>query len=76
VRADDANDGLRRYGCWVLIGRAFEIAIAIAWQHSAALQGYPLSMSKKKRACVVTYRHSGEVLFENSVPPHAKVNIL
>jgi small subunit ribosomal protein S20 len=30
VRADDANDGLRRYGCWVLIGRAFEIAIAIA----------------------------------------------
>jgi hypothetical protein len=59
-----------------LIRRAFEIATATASQHSTGLKGYPVATSKKKRACVVTYRHSGEQLFEKSLPPHANVNIL
>jgi hypothetical protein len=43
---------------------------------SRASQGYPLPMSKKKRACVVTYRHSGEELFEKSSLPYSNVNNL
>jgi hypothetical protein len=42
----------------------------------SASQGYPLPMSKKKRACVVTYRHSGEELFEKSSLPYSNVNNL
>ena len=67
---------VRRYGHRPLTGHAFEIAIATASPHSTTPRGYPVSMSKKKRACVVTYRHSGERLFENSVLPHTNVNIL
>jgi hypothetical protein len=55
---------------------AFEIATAIARAHPKALQGYPLATSKKKRVCVVTYRHSGDKLFENSYPPRSNVNKL
>ena len=40
------------------------------------LQGYPLPMSKKKRVRVATYRHSGDLLFENSFPPHSIINEL
>jgi hypothetical protein len=39
-------------------------------------RGYPLPTSKKKRACVVTYRHSGEQLFKNSVLPRPIINDL
>jgi hypothetical protein len=62
--------------CRLLIGLAFEIAIATTHVHSAALQGYPIPTIKKKRACVVTYRHSGGQLFENSFPPRSNVNNL
>jgi hypothetical protein len=31
---------------------------------------------QKKRVCVVTYRHSGEELFENSLRRASKVNNL
>jgi hypothetical protein len=60
----------------LLPGLAFEIAIAIATQSSNARQGYPIPTNKKKRACVVTYRHSGDVLLENSVRPGSNVNNL
>jgi hypothetical protein len=33
-------------------------------------------MSKKKRVRVVTYRHSGGQLFENSFPPGPNINKL
>jgi hypothetical protein len=56
--------------------QAFEIAIAAAPLCSKALKGYPVSTSKKKRACVVTYRHSGDRLFENSIPFGSNVNNL
>ena len=39
-------------------------------------QGYPRPTIKKKRACVVTYRHSGDGLLENSFPPHSIVKKL
>ena len=39
-------------------------------------QGYPIPTIKKKRACIVTYRHSGERLLENSFPPYSIVNKL
>ena len=39
-------------------------------------QGYPLPTIKKKRACVVTYRHSGERLLENGFSPRPFVNEL
>jgi hypothetical protein len=60
----------------LLIGLPFEIAIAIARACSSALQGYPVPTIKKKRVCVVTYRHSGGQLFENSIPPRSNVNNL
>jgi hypothetical protein len=41
-------------------------AQSAAWR---SVEGYPSSMSKKKRVCVVTYRHSDGVLFENSPWP-------
>src|SRR6202035_1623506 len=44
--------------------------------HRRPPQGYPSPTSKKKRACVVTYRHSGEGLFENCFPPHFNVTLL
>jgi hypothetical protein len=34
----------------------------------SGFEGYPPSTSKKKRVCVVTYRHSDSGLFENSLP--------
>ena len=52
------------------------IASAAAAEPSRALRGYPVPTSKKKRACVVTYRHSGDRLFENSFPPQTNVNDL
>jgi|ERR1035438_3293848 hypothetical protein len=57
-------------------GHAFEIAIPIVRLCSNVLEGYPVSTSKKKRACVVTYRHSGDRLFENSIPFGSNVNNL
>jgi hypothetical protein len=38
--------------------------------------GYPISTSKKKRVCVVTYRHSGYELLKNSLSPRSNVNNL
>jgi len=38
----------------------FQNITAIARRHSTVLQGYPCATSKKNRACVVTYRHSGD----------------
>jgi hypothetical protein len=57
-------------------GRGFEIATAAARACSTAMQGYPVPTIKKKRVCVVTYRHSGGQLFENSFPPRSNVNNL
>jgi hypothetical protein len=56
--------------------QAFEIATATTPFCSEALKGYPISTSKKKRACVVTYRHSGDRLFKNSFPHDPNVNNL
>jgi hypothetical protein len=39
-------------------------------------QGYPVSTIKKNGARVVTYRHSGDGLFENSFLPRSIVNEL
>jgi hypothetical protein len=71
-KARDGRDDLSP----VMIGHAFEIATATARRRSTAPQGYPLPTSKKKRACVVTYRHSGEQLFENSFLPRSNINNL
>jgi hypothetical protein len=60
----------------LLRGLTFEIAIAAATRRATRLKGYPIPMSKKKRACVVTYRHSEDRWFENSIPPRSKVNDL
>jgi hypothetical protein len=57
-------------------GYAFEIATAAVRACSIVLQGYPIPTIKKKRVCVVTYRHSGVPLFENSFPPRSNVNNL
>jgi len=53
-----------------------KIATAIARQYATALQGYPVPMNKKKRARLVTYRHSSERLLENPIPPSSNVNEL
>jgi hypothetical protein len=42
----------------------------------ASCEGYPSLTSKKKRVCVVTYRHSDSGLFENSLPPRPNLNNL
>jgi hypothetical protein len=55
---------------------AFEIATATAPLGSKAPKGYPVPTSKKKRVCVVTYRHSGDLLFENTIPLGSNVNNL
>jgi hypothetical protein len=55
---------------------AFQIATATRSLCSNVLKGYPVSMSKKKRVCVVTYRHSGDQRFENTFPRDPKVNNL
>jgi hypothetical protein len=60
----------------LLLGLTFEIAIAAAIGRSTLLQGYPVPTSKKKRACVVTYRHSEDRWFENSISPRSNVNDL
>jgi hypothetical protein len=59
-----------------MIGHAFEIAIAAARQRRRVLRGYPVPTIKKKRACLVTYRHSGEGLFENYLLPRSNVTNL
>jgi hypothetical protein len=59
-----------------LTGLSFEIATAVTRVIPEPLQGYPVPTSKKKRACVVTYRHSGEQLFENSFSPYCNLNAL
>src|SRR6202011_5366370 len=66
-RAYDAG-GVRAAMMAVLLVLTFEIAIAAAIRRSTLLQGYPVPMSKKKRACVVTYRHSEDRWFENAIP--------
>jgi hypothetical protein len=53
-----------------MLGHTLQKAIAAARAFRKTLQGYPIPTIKKKRACVVTYRHSGERLLENSAPPH------
>jgi hypothetical protein len=55
--AADRNDNIDYQ---LLIARSFEIAIATAPHSSTLMQGYPVPTSKKKRACVATYRHSGD----------------
>jgi hypothetical protein len=57
-----------------MTGHAFERAIAAKRRTSKAFQGYPIPTNKKNRACIATYRHSGERLLENSFPPHLNVN--
>jgi hypothetical protein len=57
-----------------MTGHAFERAIAAKRRASKAFQGYPVPTNKKNRACIATYRHSGERLLENSFPPHLNVN--
>jgi hypothetical protein len=59
-----------------MIGLDFEIATASAASRSSVLRGYPVPTIKKKRACVVTYRHSGEELFENCSSPYSTVTDL
>src|ERR1700694_4844934 len=66
----------QRNCCRLLIGQGFAIASATALQRSSPLQGYPAPMNKKKRACVATYRHSGDQLFENWLRPRPNVNDL
>jgi hypothetical protein len=60
----------------LLIALVFEKATATAQPRSKPYRGYPVPTSKKKRVCVVTYRHSGHLLFENSVLPRSNVNDL
>jgi hypothetical protein len=60
----------------LLIALVFEKATATARPGSKNPRGYPVPTSKKKRVCVVTYRHSGHLLFENSVLPRSNVNDL
>jgi hypothetical protein len=55
------------------MGLSFEIATALSAMHRETLQGYPVPTSKKKHACVVTYQHSGEELFENCALPYSIV---
>jgi hypothetical protein len=71
-----ARDDRDNIDCRLLIARVFEIAIAIARRCTEVPQGYPVPTSKKKRVYVVTYRHSGEHLSENSVLPRSNVNDL
>ena len=58
-----------------LIARVLEIATPVARAHRQARQGYPVPTSKKKRACIATYQHSGEVLFEKSLSPTPTLTI-
>ena len=57
-------------------GRLLKLQSRLCGAFSNVLQGYPVSTSKKKRVCVVTYRHSGDWLFENSIPLSSNVNNL
>src|ERR1700730_4009166 len=66
----------QRNCCRLLIGQGFAIASATALQRSSPLQGYPAPTNKKKRACVATYQHSGDQLFENWPRPRPNVNDL
>jgi hypothetical protein len=50
--------------------------IAIVSGRGMFFEGYPWPMSKKKRACVVTYRHSDDGLFENSLRPSPNITDL
>ena len=50
--------------------------VAAAIGCAATFQGYPRATSKKKRVCVVTYRHSDNGLFENSLPPPSNMTNL
>jgi hypothetical protein len=59
-----------------MLGHTLQKAIVAARAFRKTLQGYPIPTIKKKRACVVTYRHSGARLLENSSPPHRIVNEL
>jgi hypothetical protein len=71
-----ARDDRDNIDCRLLIAQVFEIAITIARRCTRLPQGYPVPTSKKKRVYVVTYRHSGEHLSENSVLPRSNVNDL
>jgi hypothetical protein len=59
-----------------MLGHVFQIATAMAPARGKPAQGYPIPTIKKKRARVVTYRHSGERLLENGFPPRPFVNKL
>ncbi len=50
-----------------MLGHALQIATATARARRKTFQGYPLPTIKKKRACLVTYRHSGDSLLENVI---------
>jgi hypothetical protein len=75
-RTYEVHDGRGENDAAGLIAHASEIATAVARAHRQARQGYPVPTSKKKRARIVTYRHSGEVLFENSLSPYFNFNNL
>jgi hypothetical protein len=50
--------------------------ITAANTHVPGREGYPRSMSKKKRGCLATYRQSEGELFENSFRVGSNVNNL
>jgi hypothetical protein len=75
-RTYEVHDGRDENDVAGLIVQASEIATPVARAHREAREGYPVPTSKKKRACIVTYRHSGEVLFENSLSPYFNFNNL
>ncbi len=58
------------------LGLALQTATTIGRARRETFQVYPLPTIKKKRACVITYRHSGDRLLKNSFPPHSIVNKL
>jgi hypothetical protein len=75
-RTYEVQDGRDENDAAGLITQASQITTPVARVHREAREGYPVPTSKKKRACIVTYRHSGEVLFENSLSPYFNFNNL
>jgi hypothetical protein len=56
--------------------RSFEKAIASSLYAEAASGSYPVFLNRKKRALLITYRHSGSEHFENAFVPQSNVNDL
>jgi hypothetical protein len=56
--------------------QSFEKAIASRSRAAAAAGSYPVFLNRKKRAALITYRHSGNQHFENAFVPQSNVNDL